>query len=798
MHRTTEARMKQEGNRIMWLDELKLSPETPKEPSKLEDELGKYVSDTLSCIKTIKHFVSGNLKWIEEKEEEKCTLAKIPEKLSEIHNSNNYNIIPAIASRQRAEDVAKLQTELEDLIQKILKGLKEIKEFLEAVEKLAVTSVKLFNKNQVLQLCDQTDLESVKMILHAARIIRPHLLLFKRDDKEFFKAKLHNVEVMENQMNQYIRLIKNFCNAFKECSVADLSLTRPTLVLKPDLSEDDVEKNQPVYLPPVSRLITVRAEPDEGGVPQPRCTASIWKSVIHLQVELGTLSWESLSWSRAGRMVLNAERKNDIHFRLVVLFGDENKTFMEKFSEKKERMHKFLNDLEPCAVQLDSMNKGARISTVVSSSVGVVGGGLSIAGLALAPFTAGLSLGLTIAGAATAGTSVLNSVVTMITDKVVSSVQTNKANETLKNFMDDVNDLQNCLREAIIQHLQSSETYDFQAAVDLAKNGASVTKSIDIIIDCFPLYKLVKAEKALVNAAGTGQAVGQAASEIPVLGQAALKGPLALGKAARGGYIALNALFIGVDIFWIANESVCLSQGSETEISKWIRARADLWRRELEEGLNKYVSETFSHMKRVKNFIVRSNEWIKERQKEKSTLEKIPEKADDIHNRQNLQKQAEEQRKLQMELERLMRSIRKGLNEMQHFLEAVEKLAVTSVKVFDQNQVLQLSEETDLESVKKILFAAQLVCPLLLLFKRSHKPHGFFGAKVDNVEVIRAQLKQYIFSSVTSVQLSEDDLSLTRPTLVLKPDLSEDDVERVLINTNTLHQISDAQVDSLN
>ncbi|KAK7895607.1 hypothetical protein WMY93_020932 [Mugilogobius chulae] len=105
----------------------------------------------------------------------------------------------------------------------------------------------------------------------------------------------------------------------------------------------------------------------------------------------------------------------------------------------------FLTQLEPCAVKLDSTNKGAKISNVVSSSVGVVGGGLSIAGLALAPFTAGASLALTIAGAATAG----------------------------------------------------------------------------------------------------GKVIDQAASDVPELGQEVLRGPLALGKAARGAFIAMNALFIG-------------------------------------------------------------------------------------------------------------------------------------------------------------------------------------------------------------------------------------------------------------
>ncbi|KAK7883950.1 hypothetical protein WMY93_027073 [Mugilogobius chulae] len=566
--------------------------------SKLEDELGKYVSDTFSCIKTIKHFVSGSLKWIEEKEEEKCTLAKIPEKLNEIHNSNNYNIIPAIASRQRAEDVEKLQTELEDLIQKILKGLREIQTFLEAVEKLAVTSEPVFDQNHVLQL-------------------------------EIFKAKLHNVEVMENQMNQYIRLIKNFCNAFKECSVADLSLTRPTLVLKPDLSEDDVEK--------------------------------VLRNINILQ-----------------------QIRNNIHFRLVVLFGDEYKTFMEKFSEKEERMHEFLNDLEPCAVQLDSINKGARISNVVSSSVGVVGGGLSIAGLVLAPFTAGASLILTIGGAAAAGTSVATSVVTMITGKAASSTQKNKANETLQNFMNDVNDLQKCLKEAIIQHIQNSENNDFQAAVNLAKNGASVTKSINVITDCFPLYKLAQAENALIKAASSGKVMSRAVSDLPELGQVAFKGPLAMG-----------------------NESMSLLQGSETEISKWIRARADLWRsevnslQEINDSLEK-GQKMMDEKQVLQNpfcglscLIPRPLHWLQFLRPEHPHSKPRPGPPPSLYIPAAppclsppgptlpvaSKQKAKDVEKLQTELEDLIPKILKGLEQIQEFLEAVEKLAVTSEPV---------------------------------------------------------------------------------------------------------------------
>ena len=54
-----------------------------------------------------------------------------------------------------------------------------------------------------------------------------------------------------------------------------------------------------------------------------------------------------------------------------------------------------------CADQLEKVNTDTGITKVVGESTGIVGGVLGIAGLILAPFTAGASLGLTIAGAVT-------------------------------------------------------------------------------------------------------------------------------------------------------------------------------------------------------------------------------------------------------------------------------------------------------------------------------------------------------------------------------------------------------------
>uniref|UniRef100_A0A3B3ZDM5 Uncharacterized protein n=1 Tax=Periophthalmus magnuspinnatus TaxID=409849 RepID=A0A3B3ZDM5_9GOBI len=65
------------------------------------------------------------------------------------------------------------------------------------------------------------------------------------------------------------------------------------------------------------------------------------------------------------------------------------------------------------------------------------------------------------------------------------------------------------------------------------------------------------------------------------VGQAAARGPLALSRGARGGFIALNALFLGMDVFFIVKDSMSLARGSETELSKFIRARSALWHSEM-------------------------------------------------------------------------------------------------------------------------------------------------------------------------------------------------------------------------
>uniref|UniRef100_A0A671Z0R0 Apolipoprotein L n=1 Tax=Sparus aurata TaxID=8175 RepID=A0A671Z0R0_SPAAU len=280
----------------------------------------------------------------------------------------------------------------------------------------------------------------------------------------------------------------------------------------------------------------------------------------------------------------------DQNFRLVFWFPDVSCSgFIDKFNMRQPRMLKFLTDLEEGAVQLNKMKKGAKISSVAGSSVGAVGAVLSIVSLALIPVTAGVCL---IAGGAALGvTSGVNSVVTTATEKGVNHTQQKTANEVFQSFMEDVQSLQGCLEDVMGQIGSNLEANGKELVVGVGKvlsKVGIVGKGIASLSDtasallCNSEEVILTVGKVVAQEGKVSGNVPRVALDIPDIAQAAAKGPLALNMSARVGFIALNALFLGVDMFFICKDGYSLSKGSETEVSQFIRARAALWSSEMD------------------------------------------------------------------------------------------------------------------------------------------------------------------------------------------------------------------------
>ncbi|XP_044186063.1 uncharacterized protein LOC122966132 [Thunnus albacares] len=519
----------------------------------LQEALCQYTTDTLICIDTVRGFCEKIPKWMLERETElnmimdiKIRADKIDLSFDHVKQSKNKDkaFLEYMKSKMTFMTADSRRKELEQKLAAVLKdtlgGLEKLDCFLDAVERLAVTSLHVFNEeNWVLHLPQEISRDTVQVGIIAAWLVCPLLLQFKRDAKAFFLPKLQNVEVLEYQLDKYIQTTQEICDKLDKSSFSEFcQRMNMETVVDLDLSEDDIQR----MLRHINQLNEIRM---------------------------------------------------DQHFRMVFLFEEEScGHFISEFDERQPRMLQFLNDLEESAVKLDRMNKGSKISSVAGSSVGAVGGILTIVGAALSPVTAGASLALSVTGVSLGVTCGVGSIVTTVTEIGVNCTYQKKASEDFKSFMKDVQSLQDCLGEVSRQTVTNMEASQIYMAIGVGKvlcKVGVVGKNIDSLADAASAVKMLKSEELI---AGAGKVVAQegkalrnmprVASDIPDIGQAAVKGPFALTKSARAGFIALNALFIGMDIFFICKDSISLAKGNETEVSQFIRARAALWSSEMD------------------------------------------------------------------------------------------------------------------------------------------------------------------------------------------------------------------------
>ncbi|XP_038836636.1 apolipoprotein L1-like [Salvelinus namaycush] len=528
------------------------------------EHLGQYISNTLSHIHTVREFCDRHSKWALQRETElemmrdiKQRADRIDLKFDHVRNSETKakafgefvwsGLTQGTADSRREE----LEKELGAVLKDTLGGLEKLDYFLHAVECLAVTCLLVFEENRFLCLPQGTSPASVQAVVTTVRISCPLLIHFKRDAKSFFMPSLLNVEVLALQLDRYIQISQQLCKIMEKGSSSQMLF---------------------------------------------------WKNKNDSLVNLGAdVSEESIQ-----KMMDHLNQLNDIrmdqHLRLTFLFQEAAQRFIGRFSQRRPRMEQFLTDLEENAVQLDRMKLGAKISSVAGSSVGVAGGILSIVGLALTPVTAGVSLALTIAGVSLGVTSGVNSLATGITEMKVNSIHEKKAREVFQNFMEDVESLQESLEDVtrnIEPILGQSRVDGVLGAGKVIATAGAIGKGIDSIVDCASALSVkALAKEDLIASAGKlalqeGKAarnLPKLAGDIPDIGQVAKGTPLALSSSARAGFITLNALFIGLDVFFICKDSVCLAKGSKSEFSQLIRARAALWRTELDSWQRIYDS----------------------------------------------------------------------------------------------------------------------------------------------------------------------------------------------------------------
>ncbi|KAL6476143.1 hypothetical protein MHYP_G00146420 [Metynnis hypsauchen] len=501
----------------------------PTTREQLQERLQGYILETLEDIKTVRSFCDQEPKWTLQRETELDMMRDVKDRADQIslqfdHVTKAENKVQAFgeylwngltqvtADSQREE----LEKELGEVLKNTLEGLEKLQHFLDAVERLAVTSLFVFMGESFLPR--GVSAAAVRSVISTARIVSPLLIHVKRDDGAFFLPSLHNVDVLAFQLDKYIRIAQQFCRRMEK------------------------------------RSMSVSCS---GGIYEWKNDSSSLKFSLNMSEDSLQKLDDHLSQLMKIRM--------DESFRLTFLFNWDALQFIGLFNQRQSRMFQFLSDLEEAAVQLDWMKMGSNISTVAGSSVGIAGGVLSIAGLALAPVTAGASLALMLTGVGLGVTSGVTSLVTGITEMAVNKHHGENANNIFQRFMEDVQKILDCMEQVASSDGSVVDPQVMASAMEALKSGEVAGAAVNMGL------QEARAARNIPLAA-----------DLPDIGQLAKGSHLALSKSARAGFITLNALFIGLDILFICKDSMSLAKGSKNQVSELIRCRSHLWRSELE------------------------------------------------------------------------------------------------------------------------------------------------------------------------------------------------------------------------
>lgn len=119
--------------------------------------------------------------------------------------------VKSVFQRKAESKLLDLEKTLAEVLNGTLEGLEKLDSFLDALEKLAVTSLQVFTENQIIYLPEKISFDDVQAVISTAQQICPLILEFKRDAKSFFLPDRHNVEVLAFQLQDYIDTANRIC-----------------------------------------------------------------------------------------------------------------------------------------------------------------------------------------------------------------------------------------------------------------------------------------------------------------------------------------------------------------------------------------------------------------------------------------------------------------------------------------------------------------------------------------------------------------------------------------------------------
>ncbi|XP_075815902.1 apolipoprotein L2-like isoform X2 [Microtus pennsylvanicus] len=258
----------------------------------------------------------------------------------------------------------------------------------------------------------------------------------------------------------------------------------------------------------------------------------------------------------------------------------EKKRFLEVYPRVKLELEERIRKLHALADKIDKVHRDCTITQVVASSTGAVSGVLTVLGIALAPVTAGVSLGLSATGLGLGAAAAVTSVSTTIVEKVSTASVEAEASELLPRSNDTENDIKSNDTEKVIKEVVEKNTPKlFSVFMKSSKNLEGMKKNIDAI-------KLTKASPRLTNSAKRLMTTGKVSARSTRQVKKAFGGTaLAMTKGARIMGAATAGLSLVLDVVSLIEESNHLQEGAKAESAAKLRQKAQ----ELEQKLQELI-----------------------------------------------------------------------------------------------------------------------------------------------------------------------------------------------------------------
>ncbi|XP_056431715.1 uncharacterized protein LOC130370074 isoform X6 [Gadus chalcogrammus] len=230
--------------------------------------------------------------------------------------------------------------------------------------------------------------------------------------------------------------------------------------------------------------------------------------------------------------------------------------FVRLFNRRGGTLQTHILELLALADDADSFHKRTVKASVGGGVASVAGSITTITGLILAPFTMGTSLIVTAVGIGVATAGGLVSASANITDTVHSKTDRKKVEKMIQDYQDSMRDISDCL-QFVQDGMEALEAWDFETYAEVITRS-HLNQNVKHVVK-----EGGRAGKALLI--NTESLV----STIQVLSVSGVAAKAAQVMSVTTG--VMSGLFLALDVFFLAKDSMELKKGAKTEFAVKIR-----------------------------------------------------------------------------------------------------------------------------------------------------------------------------------------------------------------------------------